>query len=158
MPVTVVGDNTYGKPVGQYGFRFCDKIAVPGRLLDPQRAPTRATTSAGSAPDCAAPDDLAYLLGDPREASLGEALHFAVTGECSAGARGSARLARVPPRDAAATGRERLPAADRRLLVGRGRLTRVVAERRVRPVVPSSPKKLGRFPCRCRVLWQRRFT
>ena len=25
----VVGDTTYGKPVGQYGFDFCDKVLYP---------------------------------------------------------------------------------------------------------------------------------
>ena len=29
MPVVVVGDNSYGKPVGQYGFRVCDKMLWP---------------------------------------------------------------------------------------------------------------------------------
>ena len=29
IPVTIVGDTTYGKPVGQYGLRFCDKVLYP---------------------------------------------------------------------------------------------------------------------------------
>ena len=29
MPVTIVGDPTYGKPVGSYGLRFCDKVLWP---------------------------------------------------------------------------------------------------------------------------------
>jgi carboxyl-terminal processing protease len=29
LPVTVIGDTTYGKPVGQYGFNFCDKVLAP---------------------------------------------------------------------------------------------------------------------------------
>ena len=29
MPVTIIGDTTYGKPVGQYGLRFCDKVLYP---------------------------------------------------------------------------------------------------------------------------------
>ena len=29
IPVTIIGDTTYGKPVGQYGLRFCDKVLYP---------------------------------------------------------------------------------------------------------------------------------
>ena len=33
MDVKVVGDTTYGKPVGQYGFDFCDKVLYPVAFL-----------------------------------------------------------------------------------------------------------------------------
>ena len=104
MAVTVVGDNTYGKPVGQYGFRFCGKIVFPVSFSI-RNAADQGDYFGGFVPDCAAPDDLAYLLGDPREASLGEAIHFAVTGECSAGARDlrasrASRRAMPQPQDA----------------------------------------------------------
>jgi hypothetical protein len=102
MPVTTVGDNTYGKPVGQYGFRFCSKIFYPVSFSI-RNASDQGDYFGGFPPDCAAPDDLEHLLGDPSEGSLGEALHFAVTGECSAGARGvraSRRPALVQPREA----------------------------------------------------------
>jgi hypothetical protein len=49
---------------------------------------------AGFAPDCAAADALEFERGDPREASLAEALHFVEAGACSAGASGVARVAR----------------------------------------------------------------
>ena len=29
IPVTIVGRQTFGKPVGQYGFDFCDKVLFP---------------------------------------------------------------------------------------------------------------------------------
>ena len=29
IPVVIVGDRTYGKPVGQYAIPFCDKILAP---------------------------------------------------------------------------------------------------------------------------------
>jgi C-terminal peptidase prc len=82
MPVAVVGDNTYGKPVGQYGFRFCGKILYPV-AFSIRNASDQGDYFGGFAPDCAAPDDLEYLLGDPREASLAEALTYAVNGTCS---------------------------------------------------------------------------
>ncbi len=37
IPVTIIGDTTYGKPVGQYGLRFCDKVLVSGGVLDQER-------------------------------------------------------------------------------------------------------------------------
>ena len=33
MDVKVVGDTTYGKPVGQYGFDFCQKVLYPVAFL-----------------------------------------------------------------------------------------------------------------------------
>jgi C-terminal peptidase prc len=87
MPVVTVGDNTYGKPVGQYGFRFCSKILYPV-AFSIRNAADQGDYFGGLAPDCAAPDDLEHPLGDPREGSLFEALTYAATGGCSAGARG----------------------------------------------------------------------
>ena len=40
----------------------------------------------GLPPTCAASDDHVHQLGDPREASLREALHLIATGRCSASA------------------------------------------------------------------------
>jgi C-terminal processing protease CtpA/Prc len=82
MPVAVVGDNTYGKPVGQYGFRFCGKILYPV-AFSIRNASDQGDYFGGFPPDCAAPDDLGFLLGDPREGSLAEALHYSVNGTCS---------------------------------------------------------------------------
>ena len=87
LPVAIVGSNTYGKPVGQYGFRFCGKIAWPV-AFSIRNAADQGDYFGGLAPDCAAPDDLGYLLGDPREGSLSEALQYAATGACSGRARG----------------------------------------------------------------------
>jgi carboxyl-terminal processing protease len=86
IPVAIVGANTYGKPVGQYGFRFCGKIAWPV-VFSIRNAADQGDYFGGLAPDCAAPDDLGFLLGDPREASLSEALQYAATGACSGRAR-----------------------------------------------------------------------
>jgi len=83
MPVVTIGDNTYGKPVGQYGFRFCGKIAWPV-AFSIRNAADQGDYFGGFPPDCAAPDDLDHPLGDPGEGSLGEALHYAMTGACSA--------------------------------------------------------------------------
>jgi carboxyl-terminal processing protease len=82
MPVVVVGDKTYGKPVGQYGFAFCDKLlaAVSFAL---RNADGQGDFFNGFAPDCPAPDDAEHQLGDPDEGSLKEALRYIATGACS---------------------------------------------------------------------------
>jgi carboxyl-terminal processing protease len=82
MPVVVVGDTTYGKPVGQYGFPFCDKLlaAVSFAL---RNANGQGDFFDGFAPDCPAPDDAEHQLGDSEEGSLKEALRFIATGACS---------------------------------------------------------------------------
>lgn len=82
MPVVVIGDKTYGKPVGQYGVAFCDKLlaAVSFAL---RNANGQGDFFDGFAPDCPAPDDAEHQLGDPEEGSLKEALRFISTGACS---------------------------------------------------------------------------
>lgn len=100
LPVTVIGDATYGKPVGQYGFNFCDKVLAPvsfklvnvdgyGDYFD------------GIAADCVAADDAEHDLGAADEASLREALSVIRTGSCSAAATSLRSLRRAAaPRQA----------------------------------------------------------
>ena len=82
MPVVVIGGTTYGKPVGQYGIGFCDKLLAPVSFAL-RNADGRGDFFDGFAPDCIAPDDADHQLGDPEEGSLKEALTFAATGTCS---------------------------------------------------------------------------
>jgi hypothetical protein len=82
MPVTVVGDATYGKPVGQYGFNFCEKVLYPVSF-SVQNAANQGDYFGGIPADCTAADDLDRAFGDPAEASLAEALHFVARGACS---------------------------------------------------------------------------
>lgn len=83
IPVTVIGDRTYGKPVGQYGFNFCDKVlaAVSFALVN---ANGQGDFFDGIPADCAASDDIEHDLGVADEGSLAEALHYIRTGSCSA--------------------------------------------------------------------------
>jgi hypothetical protein len=97
MPVTVVGDATYGKPVGQYGFRFCGKILFPVAFTG-RNSRDDPDYFGGIPADCRAPDDLGHELGDPAEASLAEGLQHLVTGSCSAAATARARTAVAPRR------------------------------------------------------------
>jgi C-terminal processing protease CtpA/Prc len=90
MPVVIVGDATYGKPVGQYGFNFCEKVLYPV-AFSTRNAQGEGDYFDGLAPTCAAADDLEHAFGDPAEGSLAEALHYAVRGGCSPRASAAAR-------------------------------------------------------------------
>jgi len=96
MPVTVIGDTTYGKPVGQYGFTFCDKV-LAAVSFSIKNASNQGDYFDGIAPTCAAPDDSAHQLGDPAEASLAEALNYIRAGTCSARADVASRALRLLP-------------------------------------------------------------
>lgn len=82
MPVWIIGDRTYGKPVGQYSTPFCDKVlaAVSFTL---RNADGQGDYFDGLQPHCRAVDDLEHPLGDPLEGSLREALTVIATGQCS---------------------------------------------------------------------------
>ena len=90
MPVIVVGDNSYGKPVGQYGFRVCEKM-LWAVSFSVQNSLGQGDYYNGFTPDCRADDDLGHSLGDPAEASLATALTYVATGACPAAS--SARAA-----------------------------------------------------------------
>ena len=83
MPVVIVGDSTYGKPVGQYSVPFCDKILAPVSF-QLRNANGEGDFFGGLPVDCAAPDDLDHPIGDAMEGSLREALAVIRTGACSA--------------------------------------------------------------------------
>ena len=94
IPVTIIGDTTYGKPVGQYGLRFCDKVLYPV-AFSIKNANLEGDFFDGLAVDCAAGDDYTHQLGDPAEASLAEALTFIRTGACSSRSATEARTLRA---------------------------------------------------------------
>ncbi|WP_338424255.1 S41 family peptidase [Sphingopyxis kveilinensis] len=109
--MTLVGSNTYGKPVGQ--------IAVDRTECDDRMRVVAFATgnSAGQsdyydglgpkiANSCAAADDLTFPLGDPREASIRTAIDFLAGNACTtriaeasvgAAARSSSAVARATP-------------------------------------------------------------
>ncbi len=91
MSVTVVGSRTFGKPVGQYNFDFCEKVLFPVAFVG-DNAAGEADYFDGIPADCAAPDDLDHAIADTREASLAEALSFLRTGRCSATAGAEAEI------------------------------------------------------------------
>ena len=95
MPVTIIGDSTYGKPVGQYGLRFCEKVLYPVSFSI-KNANLEGDFFDGLPADCAAGDDYTHQLGDTSEASFAEALTFIRTGACSPKPAGEALAARAP--------------------------------------------------------------
>ncbi len=82
MPVWIVGDRTYGKPVGQYSTPFCNNVlaAVSFTL---RNADGQGDYFDGLQPHCRAADDVEHQLGDHLEGSLKEALTVIATGRCS---------------------------------------------------------------------------
>jgi C-terminal processing protease CtpA/Prc len=97
MRVVVVGATTYGKPVGQYGIEFCDKLLAPVSFAL-RNANGQGDFYDGFAPDCPALDDAEHPLGDPEEESLKEALTFASTGACRPRSPSAARVTESGPR------------------------------------------------------------
>ena len=95
MPVHVIGDRTYGKPVGQYAISFCDKTLAPVSFTL-RNANGEGDYFDGIPVTCAAADDLNRQLGDPLEDSLREALELVDTGRCSTRSAG-AHLREVAP-------------------------------------------------------------
>lgn len=82
LPVIVVGDLTYGKPVGQYSFNFCDKVLAPVSF-SLVNANGQGDYFGGIVPTCVAADDIEHDLGAGDEASLAETFRYIRTGSCT---------------------------------------------------------------------------
>ncbi len=79
MDVLVVGENTYGKPVGSQPFRY-GGYAISPIVLKIVNDNGEGEYYEGFVPDALVADDLSRNFGDPREARLKEALYFIETG------------------------------------------------------------------------------
>lgn len=107
IPVTVVGDRTYGKPVGQYGFDFCEKVLY-AVAFENRNAAGEGGYFDGIPADCPASDNLDWPLADPHESSLSEALYYLGNGECSPESQSALRGLRAQARELPVTAWERL--------------------------------------------------
>jgi C-terminal peptidase prc len=103
MAVDIIGDATYGKPVGQYQVPFCQKILAPVSF-SLRNANDEGDYFDGLPPTCVAGDDIEHELGDAAEASLAEAFHFIRHGACSTAATAAARALRADDLRFRATG------------------------------------------------------
>ncbi|HEY5624538.1 MAG TPA: S41 family peptidase [Gammaproteobacteria bacterium] len=81
--VALVGTATFGKPVGQAAFGFCDdELLLRPVTFETVNALGEGQYFGGIGVDCGAADDLEYALGDPAEDSLQTALQYVETGAC----------------------------------------------------------------------------
>lgn len=85
LDVTLVGEKSFGKPVGSYGYDFCDKTAVP-IAFNNVNAVGVGDYYDGFEVDCPAVDDLSQPLGSEFEGLLAEAITVVATGQCSTAA------------------------------------------------------------------------
>ena len=101
VEVAIVGDRTFGKPVGQVGFEFCEKILRPTafQLLN---ADDYGDYFGGLpvTPGCEAADDLTVPVGDAADPNMVAALGYLATGACPAAAQafGAQRAVTRPAR------------------------------------------------------------
>ena len=161
IPVVVVGDRTYGKPVGQYGLPFCDKVlnAVSFVLKNSQG---EADYFTGLPATCPAGDALERQLGDVEEASLKEAFVYLRTRRVHAAAvrrfrrrrpapAASARPCSRPTAGSSCWARSKRALVTDRLCGSRRRPRRDRPPPRVcRLRVPSPPPGPSRVPCSAR--------
>jgi C-terminal processing protease CtpA/Prc len=101
MPVVLIGETTFGKP---YGFAPRDACGTTFNAVNFEAFNSRGVGgfTAGFAPDCQVPDDLARQPGDPQEARTRAALFYIANGRCESAAPQSAVL--MPPPAAQAFG------------------------------------------------------
>jgi len=79
--VTIVGDRTFGKPVGQIGLEFCDKILRP-TSFKVANADGDGDYFDGLPVDCAAVDDLSIAVGADLDPNMIAAMTYLNTGAC----------------------------------------------------------------------------
>lgn len=98
--LALVGSNTFGKPVGQFGFDLADcdlrLRAVTFQIVNADNQGEYYSGLVGVVPNaCAAEDDLTRPLGDPHEASIAAALDFLAGRSCTPIARGAETSAAI---------------------------------------------------------------
>lgn len=95
LPVVTIGDRTYGKPVGQYGLPFCDKVLAPVAFAM-VNANGVGDHYDGIPASCPVADDLEHELGVTDEGLLAEALWVVRTGACRPAPSTVQRATRAP--------------------------------------------------------------
>ncbi len=83
IEVAIIGDTTYGKPVGMNPMNHCDYTLVP-ITFKLANADAYGDYFDGMPADCAADDDVTHDFGDPEEGSLKAALSYLNDKTCPA--------------------------------------------------------------------------
>lgn len=81
VDVTIVGSDTFGKPVGQVGLLFCDKILRP-TAFQTVNADDFGDYFGGLPVDCAAADDLNVAVGADTDPNMVAAMAYLDSGSC----------------------------------------------------------------------------
>ncbi len=81
VEVTIIGDRTFGKPVGQIGIEFCSKVIRP-TAFQTVNANDFGDYFGGLPADCSVSDDLAIAVGADSDPNLIAALGYLQTGAC----------------------------------------------------------------------------
>jgi hypothetical protein len=81
VDTATVGRETFGKPVGQEGWRFCEKVLRPV-TFQTVNALGEGDYFDGIPPTCIAGDDVAFDFGQTGEASFDTAAHWLQFGFC----------------------------------------------------------------------------
>jgi hypothetical protein len=81
VEVTIVGDTTFGKPVGQVGIEFCSKI-LRATAFESVNSLGQGGYFDGLPADCAAADDLTIPVGDDTDPNVITALEYLANGAC----------------------------------------------------------------------------
>jgi len=92
--MAVIGDTTYGKPVGMRSYQDCGMTITP-IMFRALNADGNGDFYDGLPVDCPAEDQVGAPLGDPTESSLAEALHWLESGACSTADRAPAERGRA---------------------------------------------------------------
>jgi len=98
VEVAIVGDRTFGKPVGQVGLNFCDQV-LRATAFSLTNADDFGDYFGGLPADCAVTDDLSIAVGADNDPNVEAALTYFATGGCPViSAPGPAKPAFVPSR------------------------------------------------------------
>jgi C-terminal processing protease CtpA/Prc len=81
VQVVIVGDNTFGKPVGQIGVEFCEKILRP-TAFKLANALGDGDYFEGLPVDCPAADDLSVPIGDDLDPNMVAVMNYINTSAC----------------------------------------------------------------------------
>ena len=83
--VTLIGETTYGKPVGMNSKDICDQTIVP-ITFKYANSQDYGDFFLGMEADCAAEDDIKHDFGDEREEELAVSLYYFSNGKCPSNA------------------------------------------------------------------------